>query len=162
MNRKTKKIVTFKLVLAIIFAFVLIAIPLKNGTFKVRFLETRASTEDNEIISNYVNLSEKRIVDVSEYSPKTGKTVYFFTASWCGACNAIRTELTNILSSTKDLTIVELDINTYRWFANKYSVTNTPTLLLVEGEQNKVIYTNSIPQVQETVTKFIDLGILSI
>lgn len=162
MNRKTKKFVTFKMVFVSLVALLLIAIPLKNGTFKVKFLETSASTEENEIVSNYINALDERLETVEEYTPNTSKVIYFYTASWCGACNAIRAELNTQAKLNSKITVVEVDINAYRYFANQYSVSNTPSLVFIEEGQSKVIETLSIPEVQETVDKFVNLGILSI
>ena len=60
--------------------------------------------------------------ELASYVDHKGKTVFFFTADWCGDCRFIKPFLPEIEAENPDFTFVEVDRDQYMPVAQKWDV----------------------------------------
>lgn len=66
---------------------------------------------------------------------REGKTVFLFTADWCGDCRFIKPFLPEIEAENPDFTFVEVNRDDYMEVAKKWDVYGIPSLVVLENGQ---------------------------
>ena len=84
-----------------------------------------------------------------------GKTVFFFTADWCGDCRFIKPFLPEIETENPDFTFVEVDRDQYMAVAQKWDVYGIPSLIVVEDGREIGRYVNRDRKTKSQINDFL-------
>ena len=84
-----------------------------------------------------------------------GKTVFFFTADWCGDCRFIKPFLPEIETENPDFTFVEVDRDQYMAVAQKWDVYGIPSLVVVEDGREIGRYVNRDRKTKSQINDFL-------
>lgn len=157
MRKNEQKYLGFFLVLGIVFAILTVGVLFARGDFKVVVVETNANLK-NENVSEYTNLSDSHYSnDYFIQTIEANKSAVVFSSKWCGICNVVKTTLQNEFSesATEPVSLMEADIDLNSDLASKYSITEVPTILLVDGEQNQKVESPDLEDIERIVNDFL-------
>ena len=73
--------------------------------------------------------------ELASYVDHKGKTVFFFTADWCGDCRFIQPALPDIEAENPNFTFVQVDRDAYLEVAKNWDVYGIPSLVVLEKGQ---------------------------
>lgn len=74
----------------------------------------------------------KSIEDLASHVHHKGKTVFFFTADWCGDCRFIKPFLPEIEAENPDFTFIQVDRDQYIDVAKEWDIFGIPSLVVIE------------------------------
>lgn len=69
------------------------------------------------------------LIDLVSYEQSGGKSVSYFTASWCGPCRAIKPVFSALSNESKDVKFLKIDIDENQELAVRNKVRSVPTFL---------------------------------
>ena len=75
------------------------------------------------------------IEELASYVNDGEKTVFFFTADWCGDCRFIKPFLPEIEAENLDYRFIQVDRDDYLDLAKEWDVYGIPSLVVLEKEQ---------------------------
>ena len=75
------------------------------------------------------------IEELATYVLSERKTVFFFTADWCGDCHFIQPALAEIETANPDFTFIQVDRDTYLDLAKHWDIYGIPSLVVFEKGQ---------------------------
>lgn len=85
--------------------------------------------------SNYIIFSPKAFSEAQ----KSGRTILFFWAPWCGTCSALDDEIKQRSSELpKDLTILRTNYDTQSDLKAKYNIITQHTLVQIDKDGNEI------------------------
>ena len=84
-----------------------------------------------------------------------GKTVFFFTAEWCGDCRFIKPFLPEIEAENLDFTFVEVNRDDYMEVAKKWDVYGIPSLIVLENGQEIGRFVNQDRKTKMQINEFL-------
>ncbi|MDP2837708.1 MAG: thioredoxin family protein [Candidatus Moranbacteria bacterium] len=85
---------------------------------------------------------------------KDGKVVLFFKASWCPSCKALDKDIReNLKDIPENITILEVDYDTYTDLKKKYGVVIQHTLVQVDADGNQIEKWSASPTLADVVSK---------
>ena len=70
--------------------------------------------------------------ELASYVDHKGKTVFFFTADWCGDCRFIQPSLPEIEARNQNFTFIQVDRDAYLDLAKRWDVYGIPSLVVLE------------------------------
>ena len=73
--------------------------------------------------------------ELASYVEHKEKTVFFFTADWCGDCRFIQPALPDIEAENPSFTFVQVDRDPYLEVAKNWGVYGIPSLVVLEKGQ---------------------------
>ena len=73
--------------------------------------------------------------ELASYVEHKGKTVFFFTADWCGDCRFIKPFLPEIEAENPDYRFIQVDRDAYLDLAKEWDVYGIPSLVVLEKGQ---------------------------
>ena len=76
----------------------------------------------------------QNIEELASYVEHRGKTVFFFTADWCGDCRFIQPSLPEIEARNPNFTFIQVDRDAYLDLAKRWDVYGIPSLVVLEKE----------------------------
>jgi thioredoxin 1 len=82
------------------------------------------------------------------------KTVFYFTADWCGPCKKVRPIVEEIKRERSDVLFQIIDVDTEKELVQKFEIASVPTFILFKNE--KSIDRISGAQTKEKLNEFID------
>ena len=85
------------------------------------------------------------IEELASFVKREGKTVFFFTAEWCGDCRFIN----------PDFTFVEVNRDDYMEVAKKWDVYGIPSLVVLENGQEIGRFVNRERKTQTQINEFL-------
>ena len=93
--------------------------------------------------------------ELASYVEHKEKTVFFFTADWCGDCGFIKPFLPEIEAENPDFTFVEVDRDQYMAVAQKWDVYGIPSLVVVEDGREIGRYVNRDRKTKSQINDFL-------
>ena len=93
--------------------------------------------------------------ELASYVEHKEKTVFFFTADWCGDCRFIKPFLPEIETENPDFTFVEVDRDQYMPVAQKWDVYGIPSLVVVEDGREIGRYVNRDRKTKSQINDFL-------
>ena len=93
--------------------------------------------------------------ELASYVDRRGKTVFFFTADWCGDCRFIQPFLPEIEAENPDFTFIEVDRDQYMAVAQKWDVYGIPSLVVVEDGREIGRYVNRDRKTKSQINDFL-------
>ena len=95
------------------------------------------------------------IEELASYVNDGEKTVFFFTADWCGDCRFIKPFLPEIEAENPDFTFVEVDRDRYMAVAQKWDIYGIPSLVVVEDGREIGRYVNRDRKTKSQINDFL-------
>ena len=80
------------------------------------------------------------------------KTMKYFSASWCGPCNAFKPVINEIRSEGYYVEFIDIDMLTD--LAQKYNVRSVPTVVIEEDGEEVSRFVGAIPK-QQVIDKLL-------
>lgn len=74
----------------------------------------------------------ENIEELATYVQSEGRTVFFFTADWCGDCRFIQPSLPEIEARNPNFTFIQVDRDAYLDLAKRWNVYGIPSLVVLE------------------------------
>lgn len=93
--------------------------------------------------------------ELASYVEHKEKTVFFFTAEWCGDCRFTKPFLPEIEAENPDFTFVEVDRDQYMAVAQKWDVYGIPSLVVVEDGREIGRYVNRDRKTKSQINDFL-------
>ncbi|KXT63706.1 thioredoxin family protein [Streptococcus sp. DD04] len=97
----------------------------------------------------------QNIEELASYVEHRGKTVFFFTADWCGDCRFIKPFLAEIEAENPEFTFVEVDRDQYMAVGKEWDVYGIPSLIVVENEREIGRYVNRDRKTKSQINDFL-------
>jgi thiol-disulfide isomerase/thioredoxin len=97
----------------------------------------------------------KSYEEIAEYVEK-GKTIFFFTASWCGDCRFIKPKMAEIQAEYPDYTFVEVDRDKFIDLCIEWDIFGIPSFVVLEDGKEVGRLVNKNRKTKEEITTFID------
>ena len=79
------------------------------------------------------------------------KTVFFFTAGWCGDCNFIKPKMPEIEVENPDFKFVEVDRDEYMDLAIEWGIMGIPSFVVIEDGKEKARLVNNVKQKKKSI-----------
>jgi thioredoxin 1 len=64
------------------------------------------------------------------------KTVFYFTADWCGPCKKVRPIVEEIKRERSDVLFQIIDVDTEKELVQKFEIASVPTFILFKNEKS--------------------------
>ena len=84
-----------------------------------------------------------------------GKTIFFFTADWCGDCSFIKPVMPEIVDHHPEITFVEVDRDQFIDLCGELSIFGIPSFVAFEKGEEIGRFVNKDRKTQEEIEKFI-------
>ena len=86
---------------------------------------------------------------------REGKTVFLFTADWCGDCRFLKPLLPEIEAENPDFTFVEVNRDDYMEVAKKWNIYGIPSLVVLENGQEIGRFVNRERKTKMQINEFL-------
>ena len=86
---------------------------------------------------------------------REGKTVFLFTADWCGDCRFLKPLLPEIEAENRDFTFVEVNRDDYMEVAKKWNIYGIPSLVVLENRQEIGRFVNRERKTKMQINEFL-------
>lgn len=86
---------------------------------------------------------------------REGKTVFLFTADWCGDCCFLKPLLPEIEAENPDFTFVEVNRDDYMEVAKKWNIYGIPSLVVLENGQEIGRFVNRERKTKMQINEFL-------
>ncbi|WP_247948103.1 thioredoxin family protein [Streptococcus constellatus] len=86
---------------------------------------------------------------------REGKTVFLFTADWCGDCRFLKPLLPEIEAENSDFTFVEVNRDDYMEVAKKWNIYGIPSLVVLENGQEIGRFVNRERKTKMQINEFL-------
>ena len=86
---------------------------------------------------------------------REGKTVFLFTADWCGDCRFLKPLLPEIEAENPDFTFVEVNHDDYMEVAKKWNIYGIPSLVVLENGQEIGRFVNRERKTKMQINEFL-------
>lgn len=86
---------------------------------------------------------------------REGKTVFLFTADWCGDCRFLKPLLPEIEAENPDFTFVEVNRDGYMEVAKKWNIYGIPSLVVLENGQEIGRFVNQERKTKMQINEFL-------
>ena len=86
---------------------------------------------------------------------REGKTVFLFTADWCGDCRFLKPLLPEIEAENPDFTFVEVNRDDYIEVAKKWNIYGIPSLVVLENGQEIGRFVNRERKTKMQINEFL-------
>lgn len=86
---------------------------------------------------------------------REGKTVFLFTADWCGDCRFLKPLLPEIEAENPDFTFVEVNRDDYMEVAKKWNIYGIPSLVVLENGQEIGRFVNRERKTKMKINEFL-------
>lgn len=86
---------------------------------------------------------------------REGKTVFLFTADWCGDCHFLKPLLPEIEAENPDFTFVEVNRDDYMEVAKKWNIYGIPSLVVLENGQEIGRFVNRERKTEMQINEFL-------
>lgn len=99
----------------------------------------------------------QKLMTIEEFEPLTakGKTIFFFTADWCGDCSFIKPVMPEIVENHPDMTFVEVDRDKFIDLCGDLSIFGIPSFVAFENGSEIGRFVNKDRKTKEEVESFI-------
>ena len=97
----------------------------------------------------------ENIENLAELVKGPEKTVFFFTAGWCGDCNFINPKMPEIETENPEFRFVEVDRDEYMDLAIEWGIMGIPSFVVIEDGQEKARLVNKLRKTKEEVNTFL-------
>lgn len=87
---------------------------------------------------------------------KKGKTVFFFTATWCGDCNYIKPQMPEIEKEFSDYQFVLVDRDKFLDLAVKWSILGIPSFVVYDEGKEIGRLVNKKRKTKEEIETFLN------
>lgn len=86
---------------------------------------------------------------------REGKTVFLFTADWCGDCRFLKPLLPEIEAENPDFTFVKVNRDDYMEVAKKWNIYGIPSLVVLENGQEIGRFVNRERKTKMQINEFL-------
>ena len=86
---------------------------------------------------------------------REGKTVFLFTADWCGDCRFLKSLLPEIEAENPDFTFVKVNRDDYMEVAKKWNIYGIPSLVVLENGQEIGRFVNRERKTKMQINEFL-------
>lgn len=86
---------------------------------------------------------------------REGKTVFLFTADWCGDCRFLKPLLPEIEAENPDFTFVGVNRDDYMEVAKKWNIYGIPSLVVLENGQEIGRFVNRERKTKMQINEFL-------
>ena len=99
----------------------------------------------------------QKLMTIEEFEPLTakGKTIFFFTADWCGDCSFIKPVMPEIVENHPDTTFVEVDRDEFIDLCGDLSIFGIPSFVAFENGSEIGRFVNKDRKTKEEIESFI-------
>ena len=97
----------------------------------------------------------ENIEELATYVQSEGKTVFFFTADWCGDCRFIQPSLPEIEETNPEFTFIRVDRDQYMDLAKLWDVYGIPSLVVLEKDKEIGRFVNRDRKSKEEINDFL-------
>ncbi|MEI5993692.1 thioredoxin family protein [Candidatus Enterococcus mansonii] len=85
-----------------------------------------------------------------------GKSVFFFTADWCGDCLFIKPVMPEIEASFPDFRFIEVDRDKFMELASEWTIFGIPSFVVTEQGKELGRLVNKNRKTKEEITSFLN------
>lgn len=99
----------------------------------------------------------KTLTSIEEFETLTtqSKTIFFFTADWCGDCSFIKPVMPEIVDNHPDITFVEVDRDKFIDLCGDLSIFGIPSFVAFENGEEVGRFVNKDRKTKEEIEEFI-------
>lgn len=99
----------------------------------------------------------KTLTSIEEFETLTtqGKTIFFFTADWCGDCSFIKPVMPEIVENHPEITFVEVDRDQFIDLCGELSIFGIPSFVAFEKGEEIGRFVNKDRKTKEEIEEFI-------
>lgn len=95
------------------------------------------------------------IEEIAQYV-ENGKTIFYFTASWCPDCTFIEPILPGIEQQFSEYRFVEIDRDKYMEIAEKWNIFGIPSFVVIEMGKEIDRFVDKNRKTKEEIISFIE------
>lgn len=114
--------------------------------------------KSEEVPENYIVLNNPDIKSIADLQTVYGKSIVFFTSSWCGSCKAILNTLLLAAQDYPSLKFLILDIESFRTVANETGITLPNALVFIDEVTFKIDTEVQTDILKARINIFIEVG----
>ena len=99
----------------------------------------------------------KKLTSIEEFETLTtqSKTIFFFTADWCGDCSFIKPVMPEIVDNHPEITFVEVDRDKFIDLCGDLSIFGIPSFVAFESGKEIGRFVSKDRKTKEEIEKFI-------
>ena len=99
----------------------------------------------------------KTLTSIEEFETLTtqSKTIFFFTADWCGDCSFIKPVMPEIVDNHPEITFVEVDRDKFIDLCGDLSIFGIPSFVAFENGEELGRFVNKDRKTKEEIENFI-------
>ena len=101
-------------------------------------------------------IKPKNLEEVAALIEAGKKTVFMFTADWCGDCRFIKPHLPAIEEQFSELLFVELDRDQFMPLAQKWDIFGIPSFVVLENGQELGRFVDKNRKTKEQIVAFLE------
>lgn len=92
---------------------------------------------------------------IAQYIEADTKTVFLFTADWCGDCQYIYPVLDELVAEFPDLNFLQVDRDQFMDLAQKWDVFGIPSLVVTQNGQEIGRLVNRARKTKQEISEFL-------
>ncbi|MBM7643550.1 thioredoxin family protein [Streptococcus loxodontisalivarius] len=100
-------------------------------------------------------IKNQSLEELVSYVTAKGKTVFLFTADWCGDCQFIYPALPEIEAENPDFTFVQVDRDQHMELAQQWDIFGIPSLVVIEDGKEIGRLVNKLRKTKEEINAFL-------
>lgn len=93
--------------------------------------------------------------ELANYVEK-GKSIFFFTADWCGDCTYIKPVMPEIEASYPDFRFIEVDRDAFIHVASEWNIFGIPSFVAIENGKELGRLVNKNRKTKEEILSFLN------
>lgn len=100
-------------------------------------------------------IKNQSLEELASYVTAEGKTVFIFTADWCGDCQYIYPFLPEIEAENPDFTFVQVDRDQHMDLAQQWDIFGIPSLVVTENGREVGRLVNKLRKTKDEINAFL-------
>lgn len=94
--------------------------------------------------------------EVADFLEAESKTVFLFTADWCGDCRFLKPYLPEIEAVFPEMTFVQLDRDAFMPLAQKWDIFGIPSFVVIENGQEIGRFVDKNRKTKDQIIEFLE------
>ena len=100
-------------------------------------------------------MRELKSLEEVQVEKNNGKTIFFFTADWCGDCVYIKPVMPEIEAAHPDFTFIQVDRDEFIDLCGELSIMGIPSFVAFENDKETGRFVNKDRKTQAEIESFI-------